>query len=167
MNDPAPAGVHSPVAFDLAGRQEHSMDHELTGGCLCGDVRYRTRGLPERITVCHCRWCQHRTGSAFGVECVFERGDVVLSGESLRAWRTRSDESGRWLEQDFCSRCGTNIGLRLEAAPTIRSIAAGSLDDPAWLDHADVPVRHVFMRSRTPLVEIPAHVERHEEHFRR
>ena len=143
------------------------MEHELAGGCLCGGVRYRTLCLPERITVCHCRWCQHRTGSAFGIECVFERGDVVLSGESLRAWRTLSDESGRWLEQDFCSRCGTNIGLRLEAVPDIRSIAAGSLDDPSRLADIDVQIRHVFVRSRTAFVEIPDHVERYEEHFRR
>ena len=142
------------------------MKNELTGGCLCGDVRYRTHGLPRRITVCHCRWCQHRTGSAFGVECVFGHGDVVVTGKSLRAWRARSDESGRWLEQDFCSACGTNIGLRLEAVPDIRSIAVGSFDDLSWLAGTDVQVRHVFVRSRTAFAEIPDHVERYEEHFR-
>lgn len=41
------------------------------GGCLCGAVRYRTEGLPVFTIVCHCRACQHRTGSAFGIGAYF------------------------------------------------------------------------------------------------
>ena len=41
------------------------------GGCLCGTVRYRTVGRPERTTICHCTFCQRLTGSAFLVEPVF------------------------------------------------------------------------------------------------
>ena len=37
------------------------------GGCLCGKVRYETDGSPERSGVCHCRYCQLRTGSSFGI----------------------------------------------------------------------------------------------------
>lgn len=141
-------------------------DAALTGGCLCGQVRYRTAGLPSRITVCHCRWCQQRTGSAFGVECVFALEDVQLQGDAPRSWRTVSDESGRWLERDFCGHCGTPIGLRLEAVPDIRSLALGSFDDTSWRNAEGIAVRHVFMRSAIGLVAVPAHMERYERHFR-
>jgi hypothetical protein len=104
------------------------------GGCVCGGVRYVAQGDPERVTICHCTWCQRRTGSAFGVEVVFRIENVALAGEALRTWRHVSDQSGRWLDQDFCSRCGANIGLTLEAVPGIRTIAAG-LRRPV-LDHA-------------------------------
>ena len=138
----------------------------LTGGCVCGQVRYVTRALPLRITICHCTWCQRRTGTGFGTECVFPLEDVRIEGDALRSFRHISDVSGRWIEQDFCSACGTNIGLRLQAVPAIRSLAIGSFDDRSWIESADIPVRHVFTRSRLPLSVIPDGVERHEMHFR-
>jgi len=146
------------------------MDREtstLTGGCVCGKVRYRTDGPPLRITVCHCTWCQRRTGTAFGTECVFPIDRVtVVDSSFMRSYRHRSDLSGRWVEQDFCAECGSNIGLRLEAVPDIRSLSIGSFDDKEWLDATSLPVRHVFTRSKLPLAAIPADVDRHEMHFR-
>jgi hypothetical protein len=41
------------------------------GGCACGAVRYRVKGSPERASVCHCTFCQRRTGSAFGISVYF------------------------------------------------------------------------------------------------
>ena len=37
----------------------------MNGGCLCGDVRYSASGEPVVTSICHCRDCQRRTGSAF------------------------------------------------------------------------------------------------------
>ncbi len=28
------------------------------GGCLCGAIRYRVMGNPQRASVCHCTDCQ-------------------------------------------------------------------------------------------------------------
>lgn len=139
---------------------------DLLGGCVCGEVRYVAKGLPARITICHCKWCQRRTGTAFGTECVFMIGAVRIHGKSLRSYRHYSDLSGRWIEQDFCSVCGSNIGLRLEACPEIRSLAIGSFDDKSWIANPDVEVRHVFARSQLGLSLIPNDVERYEMHFR-
>ena len=45
---------------------------EHNGGCLCGDLRYKVMGTPEIGAVCHCRYCQLRTGSAFGTLAYFK-----------------------------------------------------------------------------------------------
>ena len=37
----------------------------MTGGCLCGRVRYTVTGVPAFSGICHCRNCQRYTGSAF------------------------------------------------------------------------------------------------------
>lgn len=139
---------------------------ELAGGCVCGAVRFSTTGLPSRITICHCTWCQRRTGTAFGTECVFPVEEVKIDGEALRFYRHYSDESGRWIEQDFCSNCGTNIGLRLEAVPAIRSLSIGSFDDTSWVDTAGVTIRHVYARSQIGVVAIPDGAEIFDTHFR-
>ena len=38
-----------------------------TGGCLCGDVRYRVRGEPVHVGRCHCADCRKESGSAFTI----------------------------------------------------------------------------------------------------
>ena len=40
---------------------------EMTGGCLCGQVRYSANTEPAFVGVCHCRNCQKQTGTAFSV----------------------------------------------------------------------------------------------------
>lgn len=140
------------------------MRHE--GGCVCGHVRYVADGDPERVTVCHCAWCQRRTGTAFGVEAVFRREQVEFTARSVRTYRHISDGSGRWLDQQFCSNCGTNIGFTLEAVPGIRTIAAGTFDDPSWIDSAKHQFRHVYLRSAQNWSDVPEGVEKYEEHFR-
>ena len=140
-------------------------DHN-EGGCVCGSLRYVAHGDPARVTVCHCRWCQRRTGSAFGVEAVFRTGAVELGGDTLRTYRHISDESGRWLDQQFCSRCGANIGFTLEAVPGIRTIAAGTFDDPSWIEPRRHSFRYVYLRSAQKWSTIPDGVEHYEAHFR-
>ena len=74
-----------------------------TGGCVCGKIRYTITGEPLRVTICHCEWCQRRTGSAFGVEVVFEKDKVVFSSDDKSVYRHVSEETGRWLDQHFCA----------------------------------------------------------------
>lgn len=143
-----------------------SGKRRISGGCVCGSIRFLATALPLRITVCHCSWCQKRTGSAFGVEAVFRREDVTITGTPMNRHVHRSDESGRWLEQKFCSDCGSNIGLTLEAVPGIQSIASGAFDDPSLLETGELVVRHVFTGSARSWCDIPAAAARFERHFR-
>ncbi|MEM7256495.1 MAG: GFA family protein [Pseudomonadota bacterium] len=111
------------------------------------------------MTICHCTWCQRRTGTAFGVEVVFDTDQIDINEESVARYRHISDESGRWLDQHFCSKCGSNIGFNLEAVPGIRTIAAGTFDDPSWLKQDKYRRRHVFTRSAQDWASIPDDVE--------
>lgn len=133
---------------------------------MCGEVELRTSGAPMRVTICHCRWCQRRTGTAFGTEVVFREDQVELNGSALSRHRHVSDQSGRWLEVRFCSVCGTNLGFTLEAAPGISTVPAGAFDDPTWISQESVQFCHVFTRSRRAWGELSPTVEVYEEHFR-
>ena len=78
------------------------------GGCLCGAVRFEVRGTPKRVGACHCRYCQLRSGSAFGVSVYFPHEDVtVLQGE-LKSYAYQT-ESGNTTENQFCTECGSNV----------------------------------------------------------
>ena len=136
------------------------------GGCTCGALRYETSAQPLRVTVCHCKWCQRRTGTAFAVEAVFNVDQVRFLRGTAASYRHVSDESGRWLLIDFCANCGANIGFTLEAVPGIRTIAAGTFDHPEWISSQKQLFRHVFVRSARDWSEIPKGAEQYEKHFR-
>jgi hypothetical protein len=122
------------------------------GGCLCGDLRYRVTGQPVRSSVCHCLYCQRRTGSAFAILPFFEAEQVQLLQGRPATWRHVSDESGRWLDNVFCPRCGTGVFLQVERLPKRLGVEGGTFDDPRWF-----PVdRHIWTRSKLPWLALPA-----------
>jgi len=97
---------------------------------------------------------------------VFNVKHIKISGDKLQHYLHHSDESGRWIEQKFCSACGSNIGLTLEVVPGIQSVAAGTLDDPMLLNAENCVCRHVFTRSAQPWSVIPPGIEQFEKYFR-
>lgn len=117
------------------------------GGCQCGQLRFETRGQPERAAVCHCRYCQTRTGSAFGVSIYFPADKVTLSGE--RKHYSFTTESGRPFTTTFCPNCGTNVAWQIGLFADKIGVAGGSFDPPTfWYDVK----REVFTRSRAPFL---------------
>ena len=117
------------------------------GGCQCGALRFRTTGQPVKAAVCHCRYCQTRTGSAFGVSAYFPREAVQVTGEVKDYSFTT--ESGRSFTTHFCPTCGSNVLWSLGMSPELMGIAAGSFDPPSfWF-----PIgREIFTRSAAPFV---------------
>ena len=140
---------------------------EHSGGCVCGKVRFTATGEPLRVTICHCKWCQRRTGTAFGIEVVYDSDKIAFAGEEAAVHRHHSDESGRWLDMRFCRRCGSNLGLELELVPGIRTLPAGAFDDPSWITPDRYKFRHVFIRSRRVWPDLSPLVETYEQHFRK
>jgi hypothetical protein len=131
------------------------MTQHHEGGCVCGDVRYRTTGAPRRVSACACRWCQRRTGSALGVSVYFLKADIAFLQGQLQAYRLTSD-AGRWIETGFCVKCGTTVTWTLEFQPDLRGIAGGTFDPPTFWYELE---RFVFARSRPDWLAIPPGIE--------
>ena len=130
------------------------MSEVHEGGCVCGSVRYRVRGRPVVAMACHCRFCQRRLGSAFALVAYFDDKDIEFTQGQLVLYEHHSDESGRWLKMQFCPRCATTLTHTAEVRPGLRSIAAGTFDDPDWFRIE----RHIWVRSKRPWVSVPADV---------
>jgi hypothetical protein len=128
------------------------------GGCLCGAIRYETRRQPQRVTVCHCTFCQRRTGGALSIHAWFNEQDVTLSGENPGTYEQRSDESNFFLRLHFCKRCATTVMLTLEKRPEVRLITGGTFDDPRSLE-VDC---HTWRRSAQTWVCLPDSVTSYE-----
>lgn len=95
-----------------AGPERHE------GACLCGAVRFETRGLAD-IWYCHCRQCRYLSGHHVAAAAVMKE-NLNMQG-SLR-WAAFSKTA----EYAFCSGCGTSLFWRGINAKLI-SVFAGAL----------------------------------------
>ena len=77
---------------------------QITGGCLCGKVRYSTNAEPAFVGVCHCRDCQKFSGSAFAI--VVAVPEQALSVEGQLSAFSKPGDSGQAIERRFCPVCG-------------------------------------------------------------
>ena len=131
------------------------MDKPLTGGCLCGSIRFEASKPPARTLVCHCTFCQRVTGSSNYAESLFSIDDVRFTGESVRRYAHTSDTSGKKVYVEFCPNCGTTLGLTFERWPDMRAISRGCFDDP---DAVEITA-NIWTRSIQSGVPLPAGID--------
>ncbi|MGO4287497.1 GFA family protein [Bosea sp. TAB14] len=134
------------------------------GGCLCGTMRYSTRGEPVRVTVCHCRFCQRATGSAYMVEPVFEVSALEVTAGEPSTFELQSAGSRKTVRIHFCSACGTKLFLTFERFPSACGIYAGTYDDPHWFAMEPATAKHIFVSMARPDSIIPAGLPVYAEH---
>ena len=134
------------------------------GGCLCGGIRYAVKAPPLRVTVCHCRFCQRGTGSAFMVEPIFGKADFAVAAIQLRIYRHRSEGSGKIVEVHFCDNCGTKLFLSFERFPDVVGVYGGTFDDPNWFERSAENTRHIFLGVAQHGTVIPAGFACYEAH---
>ena len=108
----------------------------LTGGCLCGNVRYQTNAEPLWLCHCHCKMCRKHTGSPIATFVGFPVGTVTWLNVPPARYRSSKD-----VERSFCSVCGSTIGFH-RAHET--SIVIGSLDEPDSLQIEKLWTAHVW-----------------------
>ena len=131
----------------------------LTGGCACGEVRYRLVSEPLFVNCCHCLNCQRQTGSAFVINVLIETDRVkLLAWEPVAVDVPRDDGSSQTIFR--CPRC--QLGLFSEYShPGVRFVRAGTLDDPS----AVAPGAHVYTRSKLSWVTLPDDVPSFGEYY--
>jgi hypothetical protein len=103
-------------------------DLPLTGGCLCGAVRFEVTEPLVSASYCHCTRCQRRTGTAAAVSGRIVPGSLrILSGEEL----LRSFDPPDGFSKVFCSGCGSALWSRNPKDPDVIGVRLGAVDgDP-------------------------------------
>ena len=124
----------------------------ITGGCLCGGVRFEATGQPIWIGYCHCRMCQQASGGPFIFFVDFWKNDVAFTGRAPAIYRSSS-----WGERGFCRDCGTPLFFQYRDVPVLSEkrraligFTIGCLDDPSPYQATD----HMGVESRLANVNI-------------
>lgn len=100
----------------------------ITGGCLCGAVRYTVDAEPIATRTCWCRDCQKFGAGNATVNVIFPSKAVHIEG-ALQDYVSVAD-SGNRMHRSFCPKCGTPVTTGSEARPHLIGLRAGTLDDP-------------------------------------
>jgi len=119
----------------------------LTGGCLCGGVRFEVTEAPEVAGYCHCTRCQRRTGAAASPSTAVRREALrVVAGEELiRCWQPPDGAA-----KCFCAECGSHLWAMPESGPSI-FVRLGAFDrDPGVR-----PSYRQFVASAAPWEPLP------------
>lgn len=128
------------------------MTRSISGGCLCGAIRYEISGDPVFQLLCFCRDCLAISGTDGYAGYMVNDGDFRhISGTPTV--HTRSSAAGRQVHRHFCGSCGSNLWGQTELG--LISVAAGTLDDPSHFK----PTKKVFVDDAPPWARIPDHLE--------
>ena len=74
----------------------------LTGGCICGQVRYKITEKPLFTQACHCKDCKVLTGSSYVVNSSVLDNTLIVEGEVSS--NERKAGSGASSKSYFCTK---------------------------------------------------------------
>lgn len=112
------------------------MDQETIshGGCLCGGVRFTTRGPLREVIACHCSQCRKTSGHFWAATSV-PLSHLRITADAGLGWFCSSAQARR----GFCRICGSSLFWKPEGEDRM-AIAAGAFDGlPAFR-----LARHIF-----------------------
>jgi hypothetical protein len=135
--------------------ERKTMDH-LTGGCMCGAVRYETTGeATGGVIHCHCQSCRKHTGAPMATLAVFGADMVTFSGDERGI-----HDSAPGVGRGFCANCGTPLTWEtvLGDQGAVCAIHISTFDDP----NALTPTGHSFYGERLSGFDVVDNLPRYE-----
>ena len=97
----------------------------ITGGCYCGTIRYKARGIPKYAGVCYCNDCRKVAGAQSVAWVTFPISDFeYIKGEPV------SFQSSEKVVREFCGTCGTGLTYQIEKRNQEIDVTMASLDNP-------------------------------------
>lgn len=121
----------------------------ITGGCLCGALRYEADRAPDYAGYCCCADCRKASGSGYIAFMGFPATALRFTGEAVqfRSSALRGGEAVR----NRCARCSSLVFGGVIGTDSSHTIYAGSLDDPAFFR----PTMALFGRDRPDWAVLP------------
>ena len=127
---------------------------ELTGGCLCGAVRFAVHGDALLTALCHCSICRRAAGAPAVAWAMYPLDAFRLARGALATYA-----SSPGVERGFCARCGTTLSFTADFLPGLIDLTTATFDDPAELP----PQLHMWESKRIPWLMLGDDLPRYAE----
>jgi hypothetical protein len=125
------------------------MTAAITGGCLCGALRYVATREPNLAGFCFCADCRRASGGAGIGFMGFDAAHLTITGPA-HSHVARAIHGGP-ATRNFCPGCGSLVFGGIAGVDTSHTVYAGSLDDPARFR----PTIAIFNRDRPAWATMP------------
>ncbi len=126
----------------------------LSGGCLCGGVRYQLTGSCRDIINCHCENCRRTHGHIAAYTSVIRSDLELVNQQTLQWYHDESPDTYR----GFCNHCGASLFWDARDDSGKVSVSAGSLDNSGELK----TVGHVYVSEAGKYYQINDELPRFE-----
>ena len=134
------------------------MPNPITGGCLCGKIRYTVSQSVEKIIACHCTHCQKASGAGASHNALVPRSAVSFTAGTPKLFADTA-QSGNTLNRYFCGDCGSPIYSQRAKLPEMMVLKVGTLDAPGDMKL----VMNIWTSSARPWMHIDPTTECHTE----
>ena len=121
---------------------------KLTGGCMCGQVKYQITEKPLFTQACHCKDCKVLTGSSYVVNSSILENTLIVEGEVSSAELKAG--SGASCKTYFCAKCGTYVYADYDSAVKRLTVRTKTLDSPEKFP----PQVHIFTKDKDPWLNL-------------
>ena len=107
----------------------------ISGGCLCGNIRWQASAPPRACVLCHCDTCRRATGAGAVGWLIFRADSFRFVSGTPENYHTDTEA-----DRTFCPTCGTPLTYHHHGdRPNDMDVTAGSADDgDAWPPKEDV-----------------------------
>jgi hypothetical protein len=129
----------------------------MSGGCLCGQVRYITQAQPTTCFVSYRTNCVRQGGAGFLVYVAVPAADLKLQGATRAVFIDESFDGHR-VRRHFCTGCGSPMLAEFDTLPGQYCVVAGTLDDPSWVK----PRAQIGAAHRLPWAALPTDLPSYE-----
>ena len=132
----------------------------ITGGCMCGAIRYEANGTPRNIAYCHCTDCRGYTGAPTIVWVAFETSKIKYLGDNPKIY-----ESSPGVGWGFCDHCGSSLTWEANLSVfggddlQITEFTISSLDEPRNF----VPDQHWYDDERISWFDVSDDLPRYQK----
>ena len=129
------------------------LESAVSGGCLCGRVRYALARAPTEGLWCHCRNCQRAAGAPAVLWAETRQADFKITQGEIRFF-----QSSEWAKRGFCPQCGTPLVYHGNPDGVQDfGVAAATLDRPDSVAAA----AHIWTHSMRRGMVLDPHLPRH------
>ena len=132
----------------------------LTGGCICGEVKYKLTEIPLFTQACHCKDCKILTGSSYVINSSVLENTLIVEGKISPSEGLKGG-SGKPCKAYFCTKCGTYLYTDYESAVGRMNVRTKTLKDSDKFP----PQAHIFLKDKDPWLNLSEDVNCFEEMY--
>ena len=123
-------------------------NQSLTGGCICGQVKYQITDKPLFTQACHCKDCKVLTGSSYVVNSSVLENTLIVEGE-VSSTELKAG-SGASYKTYFCTKCGNYVYADYDSAVGRLTVRTKTLDNSEKFP----PQVHIFTKDKDPWLNL-------------